>query len=136
MRRVYDYYENRLEPYNLTPSQFFVFNALRMKDGIAISELGEMVALDNSTLTGIIDRMEKSGYLKRRINPDDRRSIRVFLTPKAKRVGPDVVKLADELDNSLRKGFSEKEMVIFESVLKDIAAEPELVQGRRGEGSG
>ena len=56
MRRVYDYYDQKLSEFELTPSQFFVFSALCMGDGITVGELGERVYLDSSTLTGIIDR--------------------------------------------------------------------------------
>ena len=37
----------------MTPSQYFVFNALWMGDGISIGELCTRVSLDSSTITGI-----------------------------------------------------------------------------------
>ena len=125
MRRVYDHYEKRLSPFGLTSPQYFVFNALWMGDGISIGELGERVSLDSSTLTGIIDRMEKSGYLERQLNPQDRRSVLVFLTTKAREVGPHILEFADELDASLRQQFSEEEMDSFEQVLRALAEAPD-----------
>jgi len=125
MRRVYDHYEKRLSPFNLTPPQYFVFNALWMGDGISIGELGERVSLDSSTLTGIIDRMERSGYVERQLNPQDRRSVLVFLTTKAREVGPRILEFADELDASLRQQFSEEEMDSFEQVLRALAEAPD-----------
>jgi len=121
MRRVYDYYEQRLSDFNLTPPQYFVFNALWMGDGITIGELGERVSLDSSTLTGVIDRMERSGYVERRPNPDDRRSVLVFLTAKARELGPRILEFADELDATLRQPFSQEEMDTFERVLRSLA---------------
>ena len=121
MRRVYDYYDQRLSKFDLTPSQFFVFNALCMGDGITVGEIGERVHLDNSTLTGIIDRMERSGYVERRPNPDDRRSVLVNLTEKAKELAPRILEFADELDTTLRKPFSRQEMDDFETVLRTLA---------------
>ena len=123
MRRVYDYYEQRLSPFGLTTPQYFVFNALWMGDGISIGELGERVYLDSSTLTGIIDRMERSGYVERRPNPEDRRSVLIFLTDKARELGPQILKFADELDATLRKPFSRGEMIAFEQVLRALAEE-------------
>ncbi len=41
-----------------------------MDDGIRVGELGERVPLDSSTLAGIIDKMERSGYVERRPNPE------------------------------------------------------------------
>jgi len=124
MRRVYDHYEKRLSPFSLTPPQYFVFNALWMGDGISVGELGERVSLDSSTLTGIIDRMEKTGYVERQLNPQDRRSMLVFLTAKAREVGPRIVEFADELDASLRQPFSNEEMDTFEQVLRALAEAP------------
>ena len=124
MRRVYDHYEKRLSPFSLTPPQYFVFNALWMGDGISVGELGERVSLDSSTLTGIIDRMERSGYVERQLNPQDRRSVLVFLTAKAREVGPRILEFADELDASLRQPFSNEEMDTFEQVLRALAQAP------------
>ena len=121
MRRVYDYYEQRLSPFGLTPPQYFVFNALWMGDGISVGELGERVSLDSSTLTGIIDRMERNGYVERRPNPDDRRSVLVFLTTKARELGPRILDFAGELDTTLRQPFSQEEMDTFERVLRALA---------------
>lgn len=121
MRRVYDHYEQQLAPFGLTSPQYFVFNALWMGDGISVGELGERVALDTSTLTGIIDRMERNGYVERRPNPDDRRSVLVFLTAKARKLGPRILEFADELDNALRQPFSKKDMDSFERVLRALA---------------
>ena len=125
MRRVYDYYEQRLSPFGLTPPQYFTFNALWMGDGISVSELGERVSLDSSTLTGIIDRMERSGYVERRPNPDDRRSVLVFLTANAHELGPRILEFADELDVTLREPFCQDEMDTFERVLRSLAGAPD-----------
>jgi DNA-binding MarR family transcriptional regulator len=124
MRRVYEHYDSRLSPFNLTTPQYMVFNALWMGDGITIGELGQRVALDGSTITGILDRMEKSGYVERRPNAGDRRSALVHLTEKAREVGPQIIKFADELDESIRKRFSPADMVVFERVLHDLAEPP------------
>ena len=120
MRRVYEFYERRLSPFGLTPPQYFVFNALWMGDGITIGELGDRVSLDSSTLTGIIDRMEKSDYVERKPNPDDRRSVLVFLTERARELGPHILDFADELDATLKQPFPKKDMATFEQVLRAI----------------
>jgi len=120
MRRVYEHYDSRLSPFNLTTPQYMVFNALWMGDGITIGELGQRVALDGSTITGILDRMEKSGYVERRPNAEDRRSALVHLTEKAREVGPRIISFADELDSAMRKNFSARDMEIFERVLREL----------------
>jgi DNA-binding MarR family transcriptional regulator len=121
MRRVSDHYEQRLAPFNLTPPQFFVLAALWLGDGIGMSELGSRVHLDSSTLTGIIDRMERNGYVERRQNPEDRRSVLLFLTDKAREAGPRIMQFAEELDAAVRSAFSKEDMETFERVLKSMA---------------
>jgi DNA-binding MarR family transcriptional regulator len=91
-----------------------------MGDGITIGELGRRVSLDSSTLTGIIDRMEKGGHIERKPNPDDRRSALVFLTETARELGPRILEFADELDATLKQPFSKKDMATFERVLRAI----------------
>jgi DNA-binding MarR family transcriptional regulator len=120
MRRVYEHYDSRLSPFNLTTPQYMVFNALWPGDGITIGELGQRVALDGSTITGILDRMEKSGYVERRPNAEDRRSALVYLTQKAREVGPRIISFADELDATIRKDFSAQDMAVFERVLRKL----------------
>lgn len=122
IRRINRFYEERLAPFGLTPSQYLIFNVLWMEDGIGLGELGERVTLDAATLTGIIDRMEKSGYVERRPNPDDRRGVLVFLTLKAREIGPQILAFANELDCTLKKRFTPEEMAIFEKVLKSLAS--------------
>lgn len=51
-------------------------------DGLAISELSEKLLLKNSSMTTLIDRMERDGYVRREREKDDRRVVRVYLTDK------------------------------------------------------
>jgi len=44
----------------------------------------------------------------------------VYLTDKAREVGPQIIIFADELDANMRKNFSPDEMLVFERVLKQI----------------
>jgi len=120
MRKVYEHYDSRLSAFGLTTPQFMVFGALWAGDGITIGELGQRVSLDGSTITGILDRMEKNGYVERRPNSEDRRSALVYLTQKAREAGPKVNKFAEELDASIRKNFSDRDIATFERVLREL----------------
>lgn len=63
---------------NLTSVQAMVLGFLTEEDQISSSELGKRTELDSATLTGILDRLEAAGFLERRSNPDDRRSIHIL----------------------------------------------------------
>lgn len=76
---------------NLTPVQAMVLGFLAEEDQVTSSELGKRAELDSATLTGILDRLEAAGFLERKGNPDDRRSIRIHLTTKGKTMSAEAV---------------------------------------------
>ena len=76
-RKINRYYESKLAPFNITPVQFYVLSALWDKDEIKFKDLARRLDMDSSTLTGILDRIEKRGLIKRKQDPKDRRSIHV-----------------------------------------------------------
>jgi len=117
MRKVQKYYEQKLEPYAITPVQFYVFNALWEQDGLKFKELAEAVNLDGSTLTGILDRMERAEFVERRDDPDDRRSLLIFLTEKAKKTGPEILRLAEGFDWDIQRHIPAEDFIIFQNVL-------------------
>ncbi|BET67743.1 hypothetical protein ASA1KI_26610 [Opitutales bacterium ASA1] len=74
-------------PLGLTEAQFNVLNLLAAaKDGMTQSELGEVLVVDRSNVTGLVDRMERAGWVKRGDVPGDRRAHRVVLTAKGRRL--------------------------------------------------
>jgi len=74
------------QPRDLTPVQLWVLKVLAERPGISLSELAEKILLGNSTTSGIIDRMEKAGYVTRERSAADRRSIQLRLTEHGERL--------------------------------------------------
>lgn len=59
---------------------------VQARPDIILREVRDDLDIPNSTLTGIIDRLEKSGLIERTINPRDRRSFGLMLTPEGKEI--------------------------------------------------
>ena len=95
MKRVLD---AKLAKHNLTSTQYIVLARLWEGDGISITELCDRLYLDNPTLTGIVDRMERDGLLERRRDGDDRRVVNVYLTEKGRNLRQTVESFAEETD--------------------------------------
>ncbi len=66
----------------LTPSQFDVLATLGDTEGMTCSELSEATLVTKGTLTGVLDRMEAKGLIRRDTSRDDRRCIKIQLTSK------------------------------------------------------
>ena len=68
------------EKYKVTAPQIICLREILEHGPISFSKLTKIVALDNSTLTGIIDRLEKQGLVQRIRSVTDRRQILVSIT--------------------------------------------------------
>ncbi len=68
-------------PLGLTGAQYNVLNVLvDAAGGMSQRELGDRLVVDRSNVTGMLDRMEKAGWVQRQDDPADRRVYRVTLT--------------------------------------------------------
>ena len=58
---------------HLTGPQQLVMEVLVRSEGISLKELSKRVSLSHSTVSGIVDRLEKRGFVRRKPDPNDRR---------------------------------------------------------------
>ena len=79
-RSVVSLYTPYLKPLGLTYTQYIVFLVLWEEDGISVTEIGEKLMLDNGTLSPLLKKMEKAGYINRRRSSDDERVVVITLT--------------------------------------------------------
>ena len=105
---------------DLTTVQGMVICFLYDHDHLTSSELGKKADLDSATLTGVLDRLEVGGFVERRQNPEDRRSIRIHLTEKGRTTGEKVAKLMEEANAEFLRGFNASEEVALRSLLNRI----------------
>ena len=83
-RHIVNLYTPFLKPLGLTYTQYLVFLVLWEKDGISVSEICEKLMLDNGTLSPLLKKMAKEGYIKRNRSAKDDRVVIVVLTDKGK----------------------------------------------------
>jgi MarR family transcriptional regulator, organic hydroperoxide resistance regulator len=107
------FFSGCVSKFNLTPVQAMVLSFLGQEDTITASELGRRTYLDSATLTGILDRLEAAGWLKRQRHPDDRRAIHICLTEPGKSLANKVSKEAAAANDTFLSSLSllEKEML-------------------------
>src|SRR5690606_7054510 len=78
-------------PHGLTAVQFNVLNVLAGQSrGLSQRELSDTLVVDRSNVTGLIDRLTKSGWVRRAADPADRRIHRIELTPGGRRLWENV----------------------------------------------
>lgn len=79
-RTVIDAYRSELDPLSLTHPQYLVMLALWEHGTLSLSGLGELLMLEAATLSPMVKRLERVGYVRRTRNPDDKRQLMIALT--------------------------------------------------------
>lgn len=90
------------------------------QDGITISELSSKTGLAKTTLTGMLDRLEEMGHIQRISSPDDRRALKIVLTPQAKGLKSKYDAVSAEMNEIFYRGFRDDEILAFEAYLGKI----------------
>lgn len=118
-RALYHPYKDRLNRYHLTPPQLFLLLTLYEHDGVAAGELAARVHLDKSTLTGMLQRLEKRGLLTRDGDEDDGRSVRVALTERGRKLHRPLVAIYDDVNRRVSEVLNGHESALL-AVLADL----------------
>lgn len=112
--------DNQLVEVGVTSSQHTVLSTLAHKDGLSLSEVGRRVFLDKPAITGLADRLEKDGLVERRRTSSDRRVIRLYLTPKGRKLLHRMDEIATSLDMDLVSVLTPEQLKQFRRMLSRI----------------
>jgi DNA-binding MarR family transcriptional regulator len=82
-----------------------------------MTELSKELSIDNSAITGLVDRLERSGFARREINPDDRRTFLISITDLGKEEIEKAKTVVHEVNAEIKKDFSEEEVDAFKRIL-------------------
>ena len=99
------------------PGARLVMPLLAVHGELSQRELAEMTHLKAPSIRAIIKKMEDEGLVMRQSNPDDRREIRVSLTPKGKEVDGSIVETLKSTDEAGLNGLSSDEIETLMSLL-------------------
>ncbi len=104
----------------INPAQGRIMFVLWQNDGITIQELSRQTSLGKSTLTSMLDRLEKADLIERVRSTKDRRKILIQRTEKDKAFQKEYVRISQEMTHMYYEGFDQDEIKHFEGNLKRI----------------
>ena len=110
--------EKKIEAFN--GAQGRILYVLWQKDGISIKTLSEQCGLAITSLTSMLERMEKQGLLRRESDEKDKRKTLLFLTDRAYALREDYEAVSAQMGAVFYEGFSEEEIRLFESFLRRV----------------
>lgn len=119
-RRVFQAMSARLEPYDVTPVQYGVLYYLWETDIHTPREIADRLQLENSTISGVLERMEKKNLIERQVSKKDRRYIEVVLTDKGASLKDDVLRTVEQFNDDVMTAFSPEEQDILKKSLEKL----------------
>ena len=106
--------------YDLTSVQFAAMQVLKENPGLEQAQMAELIAYDRATIGGVIDRLEKQGYVLRVVSPQDRRAREVSLTESGEAVLADVYPVIEALQQDILHNLDSAEQQQFLTLAKKV----------------
>ena len=119
-QKAHSAFKQKLAPFNITPVQQLILAVLEEEEFLSPGEIAERVAMDNATLSGVLDRMGEAGMIRKEGNPEDRRSIRVLLTTKAKKMREELAAQRKAINEEIMGKLSMEEKLLLKRMLRDL----------------
>jgi len=118
--RVVDHLSAELRALGLTPGEVNALAHLRGEQPLSVAELQGVTGQRPSTLTGVIDRLERRGLARRAVNTRDRRSFVLELTPEGERAAEHVREAFSALEERMLERVGERSLAGFLRVLEAL----------------
>ena len=115
------------EELGITAPQSMVLGILGKEKKLKITELSAKLSLSNSTVSGIVDRLEKQGMVERKRSEQDKRVVYVSIASDFTEMHQNFHKRMEEnIENTIKKGTPEE----LDKIFKGLDALKKLLGGR------
>ncbi len=110
--------ERNIDAFN--GAQGRILYVLWQEDGVPIKTISDQCGLAITSLTTMLERMEKQGLITRIQDPSDKRKTLLYLTDKARSLKNDYDEVSGQMGDIYYRGFSEEEIRQFEGYLDRV----------------
>ena len=114
--------ERRIAAYGVSRGQWYFLRVLWTVDGLSQRELSARVGMMEPTTAVALRSMERSQLIRRFRAADDRRKVRVFLTPKAKRLRNQLLTVARGITADAEQGIGARDLANFRRAIARMTA--------------
>jgi MarR family transcriptional regulator for hemolysin len=110
-------YDERLSEEGLSGASWRVLAYLYRDDGLTQTRLADMLEMSRPAIGQMIDRLEASGFVERRADPNDRRSWVVYLSPQAQAKVAYFVAASRAIEAECFDVFTDKELATLSALV-------------------
>ena len=125
--------DRRLEPKGITQPQWAALFMLQRCRASTVAELARETQTDPGAMTRLLDRLEAKGFCRRHRSTDDRRVVRVELTPEGDVAAQEVPIVLAQVLNEHLAGFSKTEWTQLKDMLRRMVVNGGAAETRGGE---
>lgn len=96
-----------LRPFAITHEQYAILAILHESDGMQQSVISDMLLKDRPNISRILERLQKKKLVRREADSQDRRAVRVYITPSGKKMFADIEQSVREFLTQAYRGLSQ-----------------------------
>ncbi|MDP1752791.1 MAG: MarR family transcriptional regulator [Reyranella sp.] len=126
--RIATAFSEEVRPLGATLQIWRVLAALRERDGRRMGDLSETTSIEVSTLTRLVDGMEKKGLVARRRDAADARAVALHVTPAGRRLTQRLVPIAERYETVALAGFNAVEAEALKAALRRLYANMDALE--------
>jgi DNA-binding MarR family transcriptional regulator len=119
-RQITMYLEDQTRELGVSPIEGHVLTYLRKYAPAPVGELVRVIGLKQSTLTSLLDRLERATLVRRELNPADRRSFLIHLTGRGRELASRLNRLLEKLEDDIRTRLLRTEVKGFHAVMAAV----------------
>ena len=109
---------------DLTPSEINCLANLADQRPRSVRDLADDTGTRTTTLTGVLDRLERRGHVTRELDPTDRRSFRITLTASGRAVARKIGAAITDLETTALAGVSARQLAGYHAVIAALQEIP------------
>ncbi|MBA3592894.1 MAG: winged helix-turn-helix transcriptional regulator [Polaromonas sp.] len=117
---VYREFHAQVQATGLGSLEWRLLATLSDGDGLTIGELAREILAQQPTLTKLVQRMEKAGWVRRGADPADARRTLVFETQRGRDTVAALLAQAKVHENTLLQGFSQRDVMALKKILRTL----------------
>lgn len=127
--RIAAAFGEEVRPLGATLQMWRVLAALRERDARRMGDLSETTSIEVSTLTRLVDSMEKRGLVARRPDAGDARAVVLCATPAGRRLTQRILPIAERYEAVALAGFNARETKALKAALRRLYANMSALEG-------
>lgn len=117
--------------HDITATQFQVLRRLWSGDGLSAQWLAREADVDAATMTGVLDRLQDKGLVRREKDATDKRSVRVMLTPKGGAMAEPLMVSVQGINEKALLGLTQAEQKELHRMLDQVQQNLEAAEANR-----